>query len=62
MTTNVPVIFFVCFFFIFYFYSKEVTIGIVAMTLKRKVHGRVLLKKTELHEQIIRKKNIDIPI
>ena len=32
MTTNVPVNFFVCFFFTFYFYSKGVTIGIVAMT------------------------------
>ena len=62
MTTNVPVNFFVCFFFIFYFYSKGVTIGIVAMTLQRKVHSRVLLKKTELHEKIIRKKIIDIPI
>ena len=63
MTTNVPVYFFVCFFFIFfYFYSKGVAIGIVAMTLKRKVHSRVLLKKTELHEQIIGKKYIDIPI
>ena len=57
MTTNVPVNFFVCFFFIFSFYSKGVTIGIVAMTLQRKVHSRVLLKKTELHEKIIRKKN-----
>ena len=57
MTTNVPVNFFVCFFIYFYFYSKGVTIWIVAMTLKRKVHSRLLMKKTELHEQRIRKKN-----
>ena len=58
MTTNVPVNFFFVFFvfFCFYFYSKGVTIWIVAMTLKRKVHSRLLLKKTELHEQRIRKK------
>ena len=53
MTTNVPENFFCLFFIYFSFYSKGVTIWIVAMTLKRKVHR----KKTELHEQRIRKKN-----
>ena len=56
MTTNVPVNFLCLFFIYFYFYSKGVTIWIVAMTLKRKVHSRLLVKKTELHEQRIRKK------